>query len=96
MSVIGGARDEPKGRGWLRHFDATLGTLKTPGSFGWDDTPSIVPAARVPDYTGTSSDLRLVKYNNCYGAGSGVGRNPMAVLDPRARRPTPTRRPARW
>ena len=30
-------------RGWLLHFDATLSSVKTPGSFGWDNTPSIVP-----------------------------------------------------
>ncbi len=80
--VLDGTRDDHNGRGWLLHFDAMLGTVKTPGSFGWDDTPSIVPAAMVPDYTGTSSYLLLVKYNNYYGAGRGDGRNQMAVLDP--------------
>ena len=39
-------------RGWLLHFDKTLTQTKTPGSFGWDNTPSIVPAALVPSYTG--------------------------------------------
>lgn len=80
--VLEGNREDHNGRGWLLHFDATLGTAKTPGSFGWDDTPSIVPAAMVPDYAGASSYLLLVKYNNYYGAGSGDGRNQMAVLDP--------------
>jgi hypothetical protein len=70
------------GRGWLLHFDATLALVKTPGSFGWDDTPSIVPAAAVPSYAGTSPYLLLCKYNNYYGAGTGDGLNQMAVLDP--------------
>ena len=45
------------GRGWLLHFDATLATSKVPGSFGWDDTASIVPASMVPSYTGGSPYL---------------------------------------
>jgi hypothetical protein len=87
FGVLAGTRDDHNGRGWLLHFDATLGTTKTPGSFGWDDTPSIVPVAMVPDYAGTSTYLLLVKYNNYYGAGSGDGRNQMAVLDPQATQP---------
>ncbi len=71
-------------RGWLLHFDAALTQVKTPGSFGWDDTPSIVPATAVPSYTGTSPYLLLCKYNNYYGSGSGDGLNSMAVLDPNA------------
>ena len=71
-------------RGWLLHFDATLATLKTPGSFGWDDTASIVPAAMVPSYTGGSSYLLATKYNNYDGVGTGDGRNRVAVLDPNA------------
>lgn len=82
--VLNATRDDHNGRGWLLHFDATLAVSKTPGSFGWDDTPSIVPAAMLPDYAGTSSYLLLVKYNNYYGIGSGNGRNQMAVLDPQA------------
>ncbi len=69
-------------RGWLLHFDAALLTVKTPGSFGWDDTPSIVPATAVPSYAGTSPYLLLSKYNNYYGSGTGDGLNQMAVLDP--------------
>ena len=34
-------------RGWLLHFDSTLTQTKIPGSFGWDDTPSIVAASLV-------------------------------------------------
>ena len=70
------------GRGWLLHFDATLGTTKTPGSFGWDDTASIVPVAMVPSYRGSSSYLLATKYNNYGGVGTGDGLNRMAVLDP--------------
>jgi hypothetical protein len=68
-------------RGWLLHFDKTLSQLKTPGAFGWDDTPSIVPASLVPSYQGSSSYLVLTKYNN-YVQGGGDGVNRMAVLDP--------------
>jgi hypothetical protein len=68
----------------LLHFDAALTTLKSPGSFGWDDTPSIVPSTAVPSYAGASPYLLLCKYNNYYGAGSGDGLNRMAVLDPNA------------
>jgi hypothetical protein len=68
-------------RGWLLHFDGSLAQLKTPGAFGWDDTPSIVPASLVPSYQGSSAYLVLTKYNNYAGAG-GNGVNKMAVLDP--------------
>lgn len=74
-------------RGWLLHFDAALLTVKTPGSFGWDDTPSVVPASAVTSYTGTSQYLLLCKYNNYYGSGTGNGLNQMAVLDPGAGQP---------
>ena len=71
-------------RGWLLHFDATLAQSKTPGSFGWDDTASVVPALAVPGYKGTSSYLIMTKYNNYGGSGSGDSRNKVAVLDPNA------------
>ena len=71
-------------RGWLLHFDSTLAVVKTPGSFGWDDTASVVPAFAVPSYTGGSSYLVLTKYNNYKGTGTGDGVNKVAVLDPNA------------
>jgi hypothetical protein len=82
--VLDGTREDHNGRGWLLHFDSTLSQAKTPGSFGWDDTPSVVPASMVPGYSGGSPYLLLVKYNNYYGAGSGDGLNQMAIIDPRA------------
>ncbi len=71
-------------RGWLLHFDSTLDVTKTPGSFGWDDTASVVPSSAVPSYTGTSSYLILTKYNNYIGAGTGNGVNKVGILDPNA------------
>ena len=71
-------------RGWLLHFNSTLKQLKTPGSFGWDDTASVVPSSAVPGYTGSSSYLILTKYNNYVGIGSGNGANRVGILDPGA------------
>jgi len=71
-------------RGWLLHFDSTLTQTKIPGSFGWDDTASIVPASLVSFYQGTSSYLVMTKYNNYANLGSGNGVNKIAVLDPNA------------
>jgi hypothetical protein len=71
-------------RGWLLHFDATLAQTKIPGSFGWDDTASIVPAKMVPGYQGTSKYLVTVKYNNYARAGNGDSKNKVALLDPNA------------
>ena len=72
------------GRGWLLHFNATLAKLKTPGSFGWDDTASVVPAASVGGYAGKSTYLLMTKYNNYLQIGSGNGENKIAILDPHA------------
>jgi hypothetical protein len=73
-------------RGWMLHFrpnaNSTVFTLETPGSFGWDNTASVVPASSVPSYTGTSSYLIVTKYNNYWGTGTGDGVNKVAVLDP--------------
>jgi hypothetical protein len=72
-------------RGWLLHYNGSLTRTKTPGSFGWDNTVSVVPARAVPRYHGTSPYLLVSKYNNYLGIGPhGDGRNRVAVLDPRA------------
>jgi hypothetical protein len=72
-------------RGWLLHYNATLTHAKTPGSFGWDNTVSVLPARAVPGYHGSSPYLLVSKYNNYLGIGPhGDGRNRVAVLDPRA------------
>ncbi len=68
-------------RGWLLHFDRLLNPKSAIGAFGWDDTPSIVPAAMVPSYGGGSSYLVMTKYNDYVQAG-GSGVNRIAVLDP--------------
>ena len=77
------------GRGWLLHFNAALTQQRIPGAFGWDDTASIVPATAVPSYTGTSSYLLAVKYNDYAGAGTGTGQNRMAIIDPSRSQPDP-------
>jgi hypothetical protein len=68
-------------RGSLEHFSADLSQTFTPGSFGWDDTVSIVPASMVPSYSGPSSYLLMTKYNDYAGAG-GTGINKIAIIDP--------------
>jgi len=74
-------------RCWLLHFDSTLAHPKTPGSFGWDDTVSIVPTSMVPSYSGASPYLIMSKYNNYAGIGAGDGQNKIAILDPNATQP---------
>jgi len=54
-------------RGWMLHFNSTLTTTLTPGAFGWDHTPSIVPAAAVASYTGNSPLSVMTKYNGLRG-----------------------------
>jgi hypothetical protein len=71
-------------RGWLLHFDSHLSRVRTPGSFGWDQTVSVVPASSVPSYTGSSSYLLVSKYNNYLIGPNGDGRNRLALLDPHA------------
>src|SRR5271157_3414619 len=69
-------------RGWLLHFNSDLTELKIPGSFGWDDTPSIVDASLVGTYHGKSTYLLMTKYNNYAGVNTGDGHNRIAILDP--------------
>ena len=71
------------GRGWLLHFNGALTKEKIPGSFGWDDTASVVRASSVGSYSGKSEYLIVTKYNNYAGLG-GDGVNKLAVLDPNA------------
>jgi hypothetical protein len=71
-------------RGWLLHFSSDLTQTKLPGSFGWDDTASIVDASLVASYKGTSKYLVMTKYNNYAGIGTGDGHNRVAILDPNA------------
>ena len=71
-------------RGWLLHYSGDLTKTKIPGSFGWDDTASIVPASLVTSYKGKSTYLVMTKYNNYAGIGTGDGHNKIAVLDPNA------------
>jgi hypothetical protein len=77
-------------RGWLLHYNATLTRAKIPGSFGWDNTPSVLPARAVPGYHGTSPYLLVSKYNNYLHIGPhGNGHNEVAVLDPRSSQKDP-------
>jgi hypothetical protein len=85
--VLESAFPQHNARGWLLQFDAALAPAGVPGSFGWDVSPSVLPAAAVPGYTGGSPYLLALKYNNYAGVGTGDGLNRMAVLDPRASQP---------
>ena len=69
-------------RGWLLHYSSDLAQTKTPGGFGWDNTPAVIPAAAVPSYAGTSPYLLFSKYNDYAGGDGGTGVNRIAVLDP--------------
>ncbi len=69
-------------RGWLLHFSGDLTQQKIPGSFGWDDTPSIVDASLVASYHGKSKYLVMTKYNNYASINIGDGHNRVAILDP--------------
>jgi hypothetical protein len=76
-------------RGWLLQFDSSLAPAGVPGSFGWDVSPSVIPASMVPSYVGPSTYLLAQKYNNYIGAGTGNGLNRMAVLDPKTSQADP-------
>jgi hypothetical protein len=77
---------ESGARGFLLHYSGDLGTQRAPGSFGWDNTPGIVPTNMVPGYTGASAYLLFSKYNNYATSGTGGtdGINKIALLDPNA------------
>jgi hypothetical protein len=77
------------GRGWLLHFDPTLQHVRAPGSFGWDETASVVPASAVPSYTGRAAYLLMSRANNARGLGTGDGQNRLVILDPSAAGPDP-------
>ena len=68
-------------KGWMLQLDAGLTSTFTPGSFGWDDTATVVPASAVPSYHGSSAYLIMTKYNN-YASTGGDGVNKLAILDP--------------
>jgi hypothetical protein len=68
-------------RGWMLQFNADLSQSQTPGAFGWDITPSVIPRSMVPSYQGASEYLLMTKYNNYAGRG-GDGVNKLAILDP--------------
>jgi hypothetical protein len=74
--------DEHNCRGWLLAFSGDLATEKTPGSFGWDETVSIVPAKAVPRAGTKGAYYLMSKYNNYIDCGSGDGQNRIAILDP--------------
>ena len=84
FGVLESPFDSHNDRGWLLHFNSDLSQSKTPGSFGWDDTASIVPSTLVARYKGKSKYLLMTKYNNYCGLGTGDGHNKIAILDPNA------------
>src|SRR5579872_5292375 len=71
-------------RGFLLHFSSDLTVTKTPGAFGWDNTPAIVSSSIVSSYTGSSAYLLLSNYNDYVGQVDGQGVNKVALLDPTA------------
>lgn len=87
--VLEGQFPTHNGRGWLLQFDALLNPAGAPGSFGWDVSPSVIPASSVPSYAGASTYLLAQKYNNYRGVGTGDGLNRLAVLDPGASQTDP-------
>ena len=82
IGVLGNPKDNH--RGFLLRFSVDLTVEKTPGAFGWDYTPAVVPATMVPSYTGSSPYLIVSKYNDYTGDDGGQGVNRIALLDPNA------------
>jgi hypothetical protein len=87
--VLEGQFPTHNARGWLLQFDELLAPAGVPGSFGWDVSPSVIPASMVPSYAGGSAYLLAQKYNNYRGVGTGDGLNRLAVLDPGASQADP-------
>ena len=77
-------------RGYLLHFDGTLATEKLPSAFGWDDTPSIVPASAVPSYLGQLVVPAADQVQQLCRRPGATGNNKLAVVDPNGH-PWPTR-----
>ena len=77
----------------LEHFSGDLSTTYTPGSFGWDDTVSIVPTSMVPSYTGPSTYLLMSK-TTITPAPDGTGINKIALFDPKTTQIDPCHRHA--
>jgi hypothetical protein len=90
FGVMGSPFYDHGDRGFLLHFDANLNLKGVPGAFGWDDTPSVVPASSVPSYRGAASYLLFCKYNNYADGTGGQGNNMVAVIDPTAQYTEPT------
>lgn len=82
--VLGNPLLRHDARGWLLHFDNRLRTVKTPGSFGWDQTVSVIPSSAVSSYDGSSPYLLVSKYNNYLIGPHGDGRMELALLGPHA------------
>src|SRR5580698_8239335 len=71
-------------RGFLLHFTSDLTTTKTPGAFGWDNTPAVVSSSMVTSYAGSATYLLVSSYNDYVGQVDGQGVNKVALLDPTA------------
>jgi len=82
FGVLGTPFGTNASRGWMMQYDSVLVSSGAPGAFGWDITPSLVPADMIPSYTGSSPYLIMTKYNFYASSGGGDGVNKLAVLDP--------------
>lgn len=83
FGILSNPHVQHNGRGFMLHFDKTLITQYAPGSFGWDNTPAMMPSSAVPSYAGPATYLLVTKYNNYVGFGTGDGTNKVALLDPK-------------
>src|SRR5580704_15915230 len=71
-------------RGFLLYFSSDPTTTKTPGAFGWDNTPAVVSSSMVTSYAGSATYLLVSSYNDSVGQVDGQGVNKVALLDPTA------------